>query len=457
MSDQIELNFDKPVFLQGEMPTPSKLNLIADKFQTATDILLKATGNTFLRNIANIAAVLGDTNLLSNPGSIVPAVPPIFQTGNKLINRIPVTVTGLATPYTLNMDPTLYELNGEDVVVGGKVINVVIASVLNSTGNIFRVYSGTLTPPTGTVDGASIYSVTFATDDADFSTDISNIGNSGTNYTIVLLTVNQRVIDTLVQALVNIGSISFPSAEGNIADTSGTINTYSTPRSITDELTFIENKYFYTYWKIVVTKSDGVVPTPAWIGTDPTGGWSTAWNSSVWTSSPNPTLISELISKGAIFPSVQKSTTTCYCFNASEIAQELSAPNVLRARVYVNGGIPLMRTNGLQVLACFEPVGHNGLPTVYISDDDSLHTDGTDEYTIMVPVAIPFRLLRADDFIVTGTTTLWPSVMEKVIGTGYSEEPYPEDISYRLDRCETNIGILEAAISGLTTTTVVLG
>jgi hypothetical protein len=458
MDDKIDINFDKPVFIEGEMPTAGKLNTIANKFEQASDQILRATGNTFLRNICNIAAVLGNAGLLSDPGSIIPATPAIFDTGNKLLNKLEVTVGSYdGGKYLLSMNSSTYLLGGENVVFTDKVINIALAAFSISQEVIVRAYEGSFTPPAGTTAGQDITSLYFTpgTNEALFGSDISN-----PDYQMVILAPNQTVIGSLMQALVNIGSLAYPSRTlGFIADTSGTLETYTAPKSVTEEITFLENKYFYANWKVVIRKGDGVVPNPAWKGTDVSVGLSQAWNTSTWIASscsPSPTNIIEFLSRGAIIPPVQGTDTTCYAKNATDIAQEISSPNILRARVYTNAGIPLMRSDGVQVFACFEASGHGSLPTVYIASEDQGSISASDYFTIMIPVAIPMRLMRAEDFMVNSMINLWPSMMTNVIGSSYYGTPAPLAIDVRLQQAEANMNLLADAINDLTTQNVTL-
>lgn len=459
MDDKIDIQFEKPVFVQGEMPTSNKLNDIATKFEQASDQILRATGNTYYRNICNIAAILGDSSLLSNVGSMVPAVPAVFQSGNKLLNRLNVTV-GTYDPdydrYPLAIDSTKGYLKGTNTVYTDEVINIVIAAVSKATNTVTRVYEGTFIPPDGTTTGQNLTSLYFrpGTTEALFGTDISDA-----TLQMVILAPNQDLISTLMQALVNLGNLTFPSATGYIADQSGTIETYTSPRSVTDEIEFIENKYFYTHWRVTVRKGDGVVPNPAWIGTDPAVGYSRAWNTSTWVAascSPSPTVITQLLALGAQIPSVQRSNTTCYVKSGAELTTEIESPNVLRARVYTHAGVPLVRSDGAQVFACFEAAGHGGLPTVYIADEDQGTVAANENFTIMIPIALPMRLMRGQDYLVNNMANLWPTMITNVIGGAYSATPMPLPIDERLKQCEANMNILATAINDLTVQEVTL-
>lgn len=454
-TDKLSVDFQKPIFTTGEMPTSGKLNTISDRFEKATDIILRATGNTFLRNISNIAAIMGDASLLSDIGSIVPAEPDALKATNKLLNRIPVQQIGTPSgnTYQLDINPSLYTIDGNRVVYTDQIINIAIAAVLISSGEIYRVYEGTFAPNGTVEDGEDVTSLRFTTGDGE-----DNFDSDRTNplYEMVLLVPNQKVINTLMQALVNLGSLDFPSKLGYVADASGTVVTYEDPRSVTDEITFIENKYFYTYMNISFLKSAGVIPSPVDIGTDVTGSASHAWNSATWTCAPSLTLINNWLADDVEIPEVQRTTSTCYCHNATDVAAELTSPNVLRARVYINGGVPLMRADGIQALACFEPVGHGGLPTVYLSDSDVSAVGSTDSITVMVPIAIPFRMLNAEAFAVGNLVNLWPTMILKVIGSNYSVVPVPLPIDSRLRAAEANMVILANAINNLTTQTVTL-
>lgn len=451
-TDKLDVNFQRPVFSSGEMPTSGKLNTISDRFEQATDIILRATGNTFLRNISNIAAVMGDVALLGNPGSIVPATPDALTTANKLLNKIPIQTISSPTGnvYQLDINPSLYTIGGSRVVYPDQIVNIAIAAVLISSGEIYRVYEGGFTP-NGTVEaGENITSLKFTTGDGE-----DNFEADRTNplYQMVLLVPNQKVVNTLMQALVNVGALDYPSKLGYIADASGTVETYTNPRSVTDEIKFLEDKFFYTYIKVTFLKNAGDIPNPVNIGTDVTGAASHAWNSSTWFSTPSVAIINQWLSAAQI-PSLQRTTSACYCHNASDIANELVSPNVLRARVYVSGGIPLMRADGIQALACFEPVGHASLPTVYLSDSDVAAVGANDSITVMIPIAIPFRLLNAESFAVQNLINLWPSMILKVIGNRYATVPIPLPIDQRLRAAEANMVILANAINNLTTQTV---
>jgi hypothetical protein len=93
---------------------------------------------------------------------------------------------------------------------------------------------------------------------------------------------------------------------------------------------------------------------------------------------------------------------------------------------------------------------------MYICSSDLSKVNASDYLTVMVPVAIPFRLMRSEDFLVNNMATLWPSVMTKVIGNAYSAEPFPLDIATRLARAEENLRILSSGITELTQTQVTL-
>jgi len=457
MNDKIDVSFDKPVFTNGEMPTSDKLKQVATKFELASDQILRAMGNTFLRNISNIASVLGDASLLSTPTGVVPAKPAIFQSGNKFINRIPVTITTIdAVTYGLSMDSSKYTIDGEDVTFPTEIINIAFASVDNDTGDIYRVYEGTFTPSSTVTEGQDITSLKYVPggEEASFAVDLANAGTGPGELTFVVIVPNQRIINQLVQALVNIGSMDYPTASGYIADASGTVVIPSSVNTITDEINLIEEKYFYTYWKVVVSTANITNPS-----VDIGGYVAYAWNTGAWesTSSPDPTTIATFLAGGAQIPSILGTDTDCFLMETTNWQAEAASPNILRARVYVEG-VPVMRssTTQIQVPAAFVASGESGNPTVYIYSGDLSKITTADKITIMIPVAIPFRIMRAVDFMANNMVEMWPGVMKNVIGAEYGSAPFPSTIVDRLNKAEQNVALLASVINNLTTSQVTL-
>jgi hypothetical protein len=412
ISDHIDTGFVKPVFTNAEVPLNDKLNRIGGYIKDSTDTIQLAVGNTYLRNIANLAAIIGNAELLtqdiSNPDTPIAQSPNIFDSTNQLLNRLPVVVTETTvSPFRLVIDGLISKSAHIPQITGPDVINLAIATT-DTNGQIIKVYDGSFTTRAGYSGEAFVSEIDFITSDSDFDY---------LDTRLVLLTANRSIIQELVQAIINVGDLEYSSALGYIPGATDTIQTRTgSTISISDEINFIEDKTFAIKWRARLKK---VQAEP--IGSDlvwTIGDWETD-------SSPSTALAQDYI---------------------TTLGGTIASPSGLTVYAY-SQGVPIVTSANLPS-APIVTGGNDITISIPSTDLTNISTEAIDVY---FPVNIPYRLLRSMDLAYVGEGSQLHEMFGKVIGNqyGYGTLSIPGTIADRLDTLETQRTILEANIAAI--------
>ncbi len=446
-NDRVSINFPEPLYSNGEMITSGKLNKASDYFRDASDEVLRVLGNIYLNNIPNVAATIGDFSKLANGANLPsPATPAIFTTGSPYLNRIPATLSTVGGFLTAALAGSLKVKH----LVGTSIYNIILVA-LNGSGTVIRAYNCSYAVTNSYISGdITQVRITSADTDSTLQDDITNGNIGGTPITFSILAANESLVDTITQAVANIGSLQYPSNAGIILDTLNTIVTGTNGDSLTAEISRLEDKMFYVYWRIQLLKSTGVFQSaPAETGDAGTNLLAFAtWRTE---SSPNPILAATYIDDHGISFTAYATdlSSDAFALDSTRRAAEIVTPNPLRAGVYYNG-IPILKSDGCRVTA----YAKTSNKTIYIPQGDLTNVPAGGILTVYVPVAIPYRLIRSLDLANRGMIDMWYNFFLNVVGIQYASGTRPSAIANRLTRLENNQETLRTAILNLTTTTV---
>jgi len=415
-SDQLPDQFQDINFVGGEVPSSTKLNAITSSAADQFSVLSIGVGNTFIHNVPNLAAAVGefsDLTTFTNPAGNIATVPIMFQVSNN-INTINCTVGAQNGDGTWPVTLTNGQLDEAHHVITSAgptytIVNIVIARFVGSV--MTDIHYGTFVP-TGYAGGP------VSTFDAN-----TDLYQSTTDF--VVLAANVSVVDALVQNIKNVGNTLYSNQNGRVNPTNdNTIDTETVGATVTNEINAIEDKLFTVRWVAIVRPNTGTVV-----------GLNYTWN------------ITASSATGLIGGTPTPATMSAYINNMTTSFQ---VGNTAVAKTYAtSNGAVVTRSNGVTV-----PVGasYSGSTlTLSIPVADLANVPPSQAVYLYIPVKINYRLLQSLSLNYTSIGSEFSDLMTNVIGPqyGWSSLIYPNTIATRLDTNEASIIATSATVAGL--------
>jgi hypothetical protein len=405
-----------PNFVKGEMPTVDKLNFTAQEYASSSQAIATLIGNVFYNNIPNLGGTIGDiAKFTATPGS--PSTPAIFDLTNPYVNLIRISMQPATQGNTYNAHLQDSKLIASANIISGAIVNTVLVKMsgpasLSNPPYVVRAYEATFEGALGSSN------VTVSSSDVggDFLSDPTNFA---------FITAGQSLADIVSQTVSNIGNMSFSSGNNN---------------TLTDEINSIENKMFYTFWKVTLPIASATTTTNLGLTVK-------KWTWASLVSEPDASTAIAYLANGAYLQNMVAASDP-YCQSTNTASN-----SYLRSKCFYNG-VPILRPNsqyntGTGYAAVYAPVRvDSGEIFIVASDIVGITTGNIVAY---IPVNVPFKYLQSWDLSNKIVTEMWNGVMANVIGINYftSGSAIPP-IDVRLNSLSTRTDYIRQALLTLT-------